>query len=609
MLRGKLVFGAALLCGGAARAAEDGVDIERFHPSNDAYGYFSVPSAATLQNLQLGVGLWANYEDDPLVLADDAGRVAPVPENADGNNGDGLVDSRLMGHFQVGMGITRYGSLVVDAPIALFQNGYQAGQLGNPTVSPTALKGGLGDIRISPKFVAMDRDRSPVGIAVLLPIGIPSGDGSIYNGEGGVTVIPTVVAEVSDGSIHQRDYKIRAALDLGYKVRPTDRIRDVGFSSEALYGVGLGYHPVDPLEVNLEIQGGVFGPSQSQHAAEAMLGLKALIGNWVNFNVGGGLGLLPGVGTPDYRIVAGLVVAPSFDPNARDADHDGVPDGQDRCKDQAEDHDGFQDDDGCPEDDNDVDGVPDAQDQCPDDPEDDDGWMDNDGCPDNDNDKDGIPDASDRCPNEAETVNDFQDDDGCPDDKPINDTDGDGYMDDIDRCPYDAEDIDGFQDADGCPDPDNDNDGIPDTEDRCPDVREVMNGVDDDDGCPDEGRVVVEKESIRINDVIYFDFGKASIQPRSYSLLDEIGAVVKDHTELRKIRIEGHTDSVGDDISNLKLSQARADAVKAALIQRGIEANRLDAAGFGEMRPIASNDDEEGRSKNRRVEFIIVERD
>jgi outer membrane protein OmpA-like peptidoglycan-associated protein len=235
--------------------------------------------------------------------------------------------------------------------------------------------------------------------------------------------------------------------------------------------------------------------------------------------------------------------------------------------------------------------------------------MDVDGCPDADNDKDGILDLSDRCPSDPESVNGFQDEDGCPDESPIEDTDGDSYRDDIDRCPYDAEDFDEFQDEDGCPDLDNDNDGISDNLDQCPVVREIFNGVDDDDGCPDEGRVVVEKESIRIKDVIFFDTGKATIQARSLDLVQEIASVLAAHPELKRVRIEGHTDSVGNDMTNLRLSQDRADSVKKALVGYGVDIGRLDAVGFGEMRPIASNDNEDGRSRNRRVEFIIVERE
>jgi outer membrane protein OmpA-like peptidoglycan-associated protein len=302
-------------------------------------------------------------------------------------------------------------------------------------------------------------------------------------------------------------------------------------------------------------------------------------------------------------------VAPSFDPNARDSDKDGIVDGMDRCVKEAEDLDNFQDADGCPDPDNDADAIPDAQDQCPDDPEDDDGWLDNDGCPDPDNDKDGILDVADRCPSNPETINGYQDEDGCPDDKPVDDTDGDGYKDDVDRCPYDAEDFDNFEDEDGCPELDNDTDGINDVDDSCPLEREVYNGVDDEDGCPDEGRVVVESSRIKIMDQIFFDFNKATIQTRSFSLLDEIAATIKGHPTLLKIRVEGHTDNVGGGDFNRKLSEARAQAVMNYIVASGIETGRLDARGFGEDYPIDTNATDAGRANNRRVEFIIVDQE
>ncbi|CAN5639386.1 hypothetical protein BH11MYX1_BH11MYX1_19480 [soil metagenome] len=114
--------------------------------------------------------------------------------------------------------------------------------------------------------------------------------------------------------------------------------------------------------------------------------------------------------------------------------------------------------------DRDGDGIPDREDKCPNEPEDKDMFQDDDGCPDLDNDGDGIPDDKDKCPLDPEDRDGFQDDDGCPD----LDNDGDGIPDRNDRCPSEAEDKDGFQDLDGCPDLDNDGDGIPDAKDKCP---------------------------------------------------------------------------------------------------------------------------------------------
>jgi hypothetical protein len=124
--------------------------------------------------------------------------------------------------------------------------------------------------------------------------------------------------------------------------------------------------------------------------------------------------------------------------------------------------------------DRDGDGIDDAHDKCPDDAEDFDGFQDADGCPDLDNDNDGVPDKDDKCPNIPGPRPD-----GCPT-VATGDRDGDGIDDAHDQCPDDPEDFDGFQDADGCPDPDNDQDGVPDVDDLCPNDP----GPASNHGCP-----------------------------------------------------------------------------------------------------------------------------
>jgi OOP family OmpA-OmpF porin len=122
-------------------------------------------------------------------------------------------------------------------------------------------------------------------------------------------------------------------------------------------------------------------------------------------------------------------------------------------------------------------------------------------------------------------------------------------------------------------------------------------------------RVEVTADQIVIKEKIQFDFNQATIKPESNSLLDEITGVIKDNPRLKKISIEGHTDSDGSDAYNQKLSQGRAEAVLHYLVDHGIETGRLTARGFGEQKPIASNDTPDGKEKNRRVEFLITEQD
>ena len=123
-------------------------------------------------------------------------------------------------------------------------------------------------------------------------------------------------------------------------------------------------------------------------------------------------------------------------------------------------------------------------------------------------------------------------------------------------------------------------------------------------------RVEVRDNKIVINEKIQFELNKARILPESDSLLAEIAKVIKENPHIKKIRVEGHASSDGNDRYNMKLSQKRAEAVRKHLIEKdGVNADLLVAKGYGETKPIASNDTEEGREKNRRVEFTILEQE
>ena len=275
--------------------------------------------------------------------------------------------------------------------------------------------------------------------------------------------------------------------------------------------------------------------------------------------------------------------------------------------------------------DRDGDGISDDLDECPDEvgPE-------PSGCPARDPDGDGIVGAADACPDEAETVNDHEDEDGCPDEIP--DSDGDGLADNVDQCPQEAEDVDTFEDEDGCPDTDNDGDQVADRDDRCaleagpaenkgcPDTdRDGDTVVDRLDNCPDEKGTVelqgctkkqlvtLNAGSLKILDKVYFKTGKDVIQRRSYKLLDNVADVIKNHSEIAKIQIEGHTDDVGSDELNNDLSERRAEAVKAYLVSKGVDESRLAAKGYGNQKPAAEGQSAKARRANRRVEFIIIE--
>lgn len=266
-----------------------------------------------------------------------------------------------------------------------------------------------------------------------------------------------------------------------------------------------------------------------------------------------------------------------FGGGEKDSDGDGIPDKIDICPKQAEDFDGFQDDDGCPDLDNDEDGIPDKVDKCPNEAEDADGFQDNDGCPDPDNDGDGIPDVRDKCPGTDETV-----------------------AKGIDT----KEDMDGFEDKDGCPDPDNDGDGIPDIRDKCPNNPETFNGWEDEDGCPDEKpEVILEKGKSLVLDGVYFRTNSAKLDPNSEYILDKVLETLVDNPQI-EVEIRGHTDNTGSFDYNMKLSEERAKSVRAYLVNKGVAPERLSAKGFGQTKPIADNNTSEGRAKNRRIAFF-----
>lgn len=255
--------------------------------------------------------------------------------------------------------------------------------------------------------------------------------------------------------------------------------------------------------------------------------------------------------------------------------------------------------------DDDNDGIGNDADKCPTEAEDKDSFQDDDGCPDKDNDNDGVADEADKCGSEAEDVDGFQDDDGCPE----SDNDGDGIPDAADKCANEAEDKDGFQDDDGCVDADNDGDGVADANDKCPDGAETKNGFEDGDGCPDELPKVVQKFSGTVKG-INFKSGTDQIEKSSNKILDEAVKVMTQYPDL-KIEIQGHTDDQKPGKKakfqdNQALSQARAEAVKAYFVGKGIADTRVTAKGLGDTMPVDAKKNAAARAKNRRVEFKLL---
>jgi OOP family OmpA-OmpF porin len=267
----------------------------------------------------------------------------------------------------------------------------------------------------------------------------------------------------------------------------------------------------------------------------------------------------------------------------RDTDGDGVDDSVDKCPRRA----GPAFRDGCPTRDVDEDGVEDSKDACPRVA----GVLERQGCPVQDLDRDGLEGAADQCPEEAGPASR----NGCPE----QDADHDGVPDDSDACPQEE----GFASLRGCPERDGDGDSVLDHRDNCP--REP--GPSDNQGCAPKQKqlVIIRPDRLELRERIAFESGTATLQPRTFPLLDNVARVLQAHPELSPLLIESHTDNRGDPEANRALSQARANAVRDYLVAQGLPPKRLEARGYGPDRPAASNETSQGREANRRVELLL----
>jgi len=573
-----------------------------------------VSTSHLLRQGELAMGAFAHYGDDPLTL------VAPEDRR---EVLERFIDRRVTLELTGAIGIVDWLEIGVGFPVVPSQAGGDLGGVGRPGESVEGVS--IGDLRLVPKVTVLG-GADGLGLHVAVAAYLPTGDAEQYAGDGGFRVRPMLGVDYAAGAL-------RIAVNAGYEIRPERKAGTYVSDDMIRWGIGGRVVATRLLAFVASVQGTVqtaegIDPDDPREAledapnvsVEALAGIEVALAGGLVLTGGAGASLVHAVGSPDVRAFFGVGWVPPVGPREagegdedkdelEDEDADGIVGAADRCPDAAEDKDGFEDDDGCPDRDNDGDGLADRKDKCPNEPEDKDGDRDQDGCPDGDavvdEDGDGIVGAADRCPGEAEDKDGFEDGDGCVDP----DNDGDGLVDVADKCPNEPEDRDGFEDADGCPDPDNDGDGVADGADKCPDRPEVVNGVDDDDGCPDtdDKDVALTEREIRILKRVNFPRDSARIARDSFAILDSVAKVMREHAYLTKVRVEGHTDSEGADAVNLELSRERAAAVKAYLVERGVPEARLVSEGYGETRPLMKNDTPQGRAKNRRVEFRILE--
>jgi hypothetical protein len=510
----------------AAAQIAPSIDARTWAPSMDPAAGLVLEPTQSPGPWQWSMGAWLTYAQSPVTLRyASSGAVASRP-----------LDHVLGADLVAGLGLGDRAAIGVDVPVMLYQDGTTGLDPGIVTAGQ-APHSSLGDVAILGKGTLIRNDPHGVplgfGLAALGAVTLPTGDRASFAGDGSTGVSLRLLAEYALGV-----GALRATL--GYSLRTAQQTwpepptpGGVTFGDSIPWSAGLTLRPkaVFPnldkddrqsweiafhgwLPVNPVAPFGAGAPELSP----ALVGAsdRVSLGHYKDafVLVGADVGLDQAVGVPSFR----GVVALGWTPRAHDADGDGIPDDRDECPDLAEDKDGIQDEDGCPEDDADGDGILDTQDACPlvpgvwwNDPK-------KNGCPAPDSDGDGIPDPVDACPAVKGVRSDDPKKNGCP--ASAQDRDKDGIPDDADKCPDQPEDKDGIEDFDGCPDPDDDGDGIPDRDDacphekgepstdptrngcpnpdrdgdtydndvdQCPNEAEVFNGVKDEDGCPDDG--------------------------------------------------------------------------------------------------------------------------
>jgi outer membrane protein OmpA-like peptidoglycan-associated protein len=579
---------AGLTIGRPALAQSSGAtgSLERFHPAPAGDAMFGVPSPSVGGHLVPRAAAVFDFASRPLSIQGDTGKFA-------------IVESQLFLHLDVSFALFDRVLVSVDMPFALAQSGESPTVLGVPFASPKSAQ--VGDLRLGARARIYGGYWDPFQLGVGGYVYVPTAPGASYTGDGAVRGEPQLLI---GGRVQRFVYTASLGTTLRASAHPSSF--DVGAGAAVVLGDDL-LQLGPELTVSTPFSRDVLAKTSettitvaSQTSAELLLGAKLRLLKSLVIGAGAGPGLTQGWGTPVFFAVGSLAYAPLPPrPGKADTDADGILDVVDACVQTP----GVASDDpkknGCPPD-SDGDGIIDVEDACPkvpgvksDDPK-------KNGCP-PDSDGDGIVDAEDACPKVPGVKSDDPKKNGCP-----ADGDGDGIVDAEDACPK----VPGVKSDDpkknGCP-PDTDGDGIVDAQDACPKEPGPADPDPKKNGCP---QVTVTPTEIVIHRQVQFHFGQSNltqtVDPVSDDLLGEVRDAIVKHPEIELIEVQGHADIVGSDEYNQKLSEARAEAVRAWLVKKGIPATRLVARGFGSKDPVASNDSEKGRQENRRVQFIIV---
>jgi len=563
------VLGVVLVSSAAEAQQTRAVDLPKFNPSFAGDRFFGVPSPFTASDgiFNLHAGVLLDYAHDPLVVSSKDG--SPL---SCGEDECSIVEHQMLLHLNATGVLFDRVAINIDMPFALVQSG--EGVVGGDGLSFTSPNGAaVGDLRLGARVRLYGEYHEPFQIGLGGYVWLPTATGAAYLSDGSVRGQPHLL-------VGGRADRFIWTTMAGPTLRNSTTIGNVTLGHQFNWGAGLGVLLLEErnLQLGIETTGAVsLDEIELRNTnAEAQAGLKYRFVRVLEMGAAVGPGFTNGIGTPDARAVFSFQYTP--EPAARrDADGDGIFDEVDACPKEP----GVANEDptknGCPPPkDRDGDGVLDAVDACIDVP--------------------GKPSADPKL-------------NGCPPVKlvaapPPADRDGDGIADDVDACP----DVVGVANKDpaqnGCP-PDTDGDGILDDVDACPTVKGPANADPKKHGCP---RVRLTETEIVILEQVQFDTNKATIKPVSDSLLDSVAEVMKEHPEILKIEVQGHTDIRGAYQWNVQLSNARSKSVADALAKRGIDRKRMSSKGYGPDKPLDPANNEEAWQQNRRVQFLVLEK-
>lgn len=551
-----------LLAANAAHAQErvPGFAINRFDPSERGSDWFAADSLDLRGNNRFAIGVVGDYNHDPLAVYN-AGSDKQV---------GAVISDQIYAHFGISYNLADRLRLAVNMPVLFYQAG-DTFVVDNQTL--TAAKGVKpGDLRLAADLRLFGTYGGPATFTIGGQVYLPTGNQDAYASDGSVRGGPRAMLA---GQVGPFVYAARMGVIFRKDHRAFD---DTPQGHEAVFAAAAGIK-VDNLVIGPELTGSTVLESDAFDRAttpvELLFGGHYRISD-VQLGAGVGPGLSRGVGAPDVRVLASLVWAPQPDEPPPPPPPVENPD-------------------------TDADGILNAVDACPTEP----GVASPDsaknGCPVLDRDKDGVPDGEDICPNDPGPKTDDPKTNGCP---PPPDTDKDGIIDEQDACPQEAGVATNDPKTNGCPPPkDSDGDGVMDPEDACPAAPGPKTADPKTNGCP---VARLEQNEIRILEPVKFGNNSDKLLPESEPVLGSVMEVLKAHAEITKLEVRGHTDSRGGAAANLSLSKRRAASVMRWLIAHGVDASRLTSNGFGSTRPIDSNETDDGRRNNRRVEFRIT---